>query len=901
MKFQSVVMATGLSTWMWMSAATPVTSSESVAKAPEKSLELLIRDLSDDRFRTREEASLKIWAIGDRALPALQAIAVGKDPEQAYRARELIRKIQLFITPDTDPGIIALVEKYEKSSLDEKVNIFDKLNQRRAWRQILKLYAGEAPQLQERLEQPLRNGMGVTYGVEGVAVVAARECLERGDSAAAKDFLEMAPASATGLLALADFHRSQGTLEAELKRAKTLTGLQADAWQLALHRAAGNLEAARVSATAAGETRISAAMALLSGDPIPWMELEPIHSEDDRMHKPYTDIAIRRWQGKPIREVDQYQLSLAVRSSSGAERMSGIKSLFLLGQPDLAEPGYLKSSPLEGYAYFDAMERVPEALKAMGLDSEKPDYTGWVAGQFANLSQDHEDDEDEHDISSETQKLILLAIFLESRGLQEQCYEAYLKPLAALAEKNESGFKRILGTIFNNARVRSSGAPQLARAAAIAWAGENELRWGDVLDLAFGGQNEAADIWDWMLELDPEATRTARFDGLLTLAGMGRDPHKLREKWLALAWDAVGNTPQDKRGPLLQRMLFLANLVPDAATNLRLWDMLPENERAAMRDGSHMFDLSAAGRWDEAAGLFLNQIELRAKSKLDPQPALHAYAAVCLRKAGHDSDAAAHDAMVEKLALGNDAANIASAYEYGNDTTRAAEWFARAARQCDPEDIQIFDATLELHLEKLLSQGKWKEVASISEARAQMMASVVTGSSSPIYALKLRLQSDLGRALANLKTDRAGSIALLANCHKMFPSDGVLADDFFPALRQVGLIKEHDEWFTLSWDRMSALLRQFPDCDNTSNTAAWLASRAQRNLDQAEAIEKKILALNPDQSSFLDTMAEIQFAKANRQKALEWSARAINFEPAGSDGVVLRRQHERFRTAPLPR
>ena len=47
-------------------------------------------------------------------------------------------------------------------------------------------------------------------------------------------------------------HRSQGTLEAELKRAKTLKGVRADAWQLALYRASGNLEAARDAATAGG-------------------------------------------------------------------------------------------------------------------------------------------------------------------------------------------------------------------------------------------------------------------------------------------------------------------------------------------------------------------------------------------------------------------------------------------------------------------------------------------------------------------------------------------------------------------------------------------------------------------------------------------------------------------------
>jgi predicted Zn-dependent protease len=54
--------------------------------------------------------------------------------------------------------------------------------------------------------------------------------------------------------------------------------------------------------------------------------------------------------------------------------------------------------------------------------------------------------------------------------------------------------------------------------------------------------------------------------------------------------------------------------------------------------------------------------------------------------------------------------------------------------------------------------------------------------------------------------------------------------------------------------------------------------------------------MKPEQPAYLDTMAEIQFARGNRAKALEWSAKAINFSPSEE---IFRRQHERFRSAPL--
>jgi len=204
-----------LSAFAGIATAAPDAALEAGATVVGKPLEILIRDLSDDQFRVREEASRKIWMIGERALAALQEIETGKDPEQAYRARELIRKIQLHLTPETDPTVIELVERFAKATPNEKLVLFDRMHKKRAWRQILKLYAGETnPELQARLQRM----------VEGIAIIAARESLLKDDAASAREFLEMAPADAPGLLALADFHRSQGTLEAELERAETLEG-----------------------------------------------------------------------------------------------------------------------------------------------------------------------------------------------------------------------------------------------------------------------------------------------------------------------------------------------------------------------------------------------------------------------------------------------------------------------------------------------------------------------------------------------------------------------------------------------------------------------------------------------------------------------------------------------------
>ncbi len=893
MKFQSVLVVTGLSAWGWMAAAAPESIVDSGLKVPRKSVAEWVQELSNDKFGVRENATKKIWEIGDAALPDLEAAASTGDPETAYRARELIRKIELHLTPDTDPEVMRLVERYAKASTDEKQSLLEQMHRKRAWRQILKLFASEKnPQLLKRVQGSM----------DEVAVLAARESLLKGDPDGAREYLEMAPADSSGLMALADFHRSQGTLDAELVRAKTLKGANSDAWQLALYRASGNIEAARDAAIAAGETRISAAMSVLLGDPLPWMRGNLTNLDGSEIYKPYTELAMKRWKGKKLQATDLEPLVKALASNSPKSRGAAINSLFLLGESGLAEEAYAKIAPSVGFGYYDLLERIPEALKSFGLDPQNPDYVGWVEKRANSITK--EEGEEDGPAPASFSDLILMAGFMDRRGMSEQFEAAFMKPLLKLAQKDEKTFTDLLGVIFGNRRT-FSGAPDMAKRVSYEWAGQDGDRWDDLLAAVFGEDEEINALWAWLADLDPKATKVDRFDALLAFSGMGTDPLSLREKWLALGWKAIDAAPENARKALLEKLYQAASITPDVTTTLKLWDLYPEKERDDFFTDSCISELTIAGRWDEAATFFLDQIARVSKFKLDPSPAIHASAAACLRKAGRGEEAAVQDEWVDKLALGHDAYHIAVGYQIGDDYVRAAEWFAKAVRQEEPTAGGEYVAAMEEYGTRLLESGTWKEAAAVFEVKAHMEASVSADLLGPTEKLKLRLQSDLARALADLKTDRAGSMALLEHCYQMFPGDGMLADYFFPSLRKVGLIKEHDAWFKTSWDRMNRVLKDFPGSSNTLNTTAWLAARALRNLDQAEEYLGRALALKPDESSYLDTMAEIQFAQGHREKALEWSSRAVNSSTgderiSGQENFLLRRQHEHFRVDPMP-
>jgi hypothetical protein len=202
----------------------------------------------------------------------------------------------------------------------------------------------------------------------------------------------------------------------------------------------------------------------------------------------------------------------------------------------------------------------------------------------------------------------------------------------------------------------------------------------------------------------------------------------------------------------------------------------------------------------------------------------------------------------------------------------------------------------------MFEEGRWDVAASCYEALVQAYASEQFSGGALASYSKARLNADLAKALAVLPDDRGRAIALLEGIHRNFATDGILADDFFPALRKAGLNQELEKWFGESWERISAVIGRFPDCDNTRNTAAWLASRAHMKLPEAEKHLQAALAKKPGQAAYLDTMAEVRFAMGDRAGAVKWSELSLLRYPLIDTpyDTMIRKQHQRFRNDPLP-
>ena len=181
-----------------------------------------------------------------------------------------------------------------------------------------------------------------------------------------------------------------------------------------------------------------------------------------------------------------------------------------------------------------------------------------------------------------------------------------------------------------------------------------------------------------------------RMEAMLALKTMGGEFSELRERWLALAWKKIDTLPQNEQDDWIKRLLQMALETGDVKNALKAWGKIPEGERPENAWMQIMFDLSAMERWDECADLLVGQFK-RVKEAEEGEdggfnPALHAYAAAALRKAGRLEEAEEQERWLDQLFLADVTVAIQAGhgYAFGADYARAGEWWRRAALLSEP-------------------------------------------------------------------------------------------------------------------------------------------------------------------------------------------------------------------------
>lgn len=874
----------------WAGAAAPVGEDEPLG------FDQLASQLTHEKYAVRERATGELWRLGASALPQLRELTRSEDPEQAIRARRLVRKIEMGLFPDTDPELLGIVERYPDALPSEKTLMIRELQSRRAWRQMLKLH-------QEETNDSVRRQHLST--MQHIAVYAAREKLSMGENEEALELLQLAPRNSASLLTMAHFHRAAGSLEDELRKVRDMAGVEAAQWRVALNRAAGKIDRALADTDPMKDPEMAAALAALNGDPLPWLGLRSVDNDGKKSRQMsrlsqsiYARLAMDRWNNQVMNSADLATLTKMLENRSAQYRRMARCALFMLGEHETAQAALIKDSRIMGVYHLLTLERVEEALKLLGRSVDEPCSREWVGNRLKDLDEDALGDIED---AEGVQALYIMAGFLESRGQQELAYQCFSEPALEFADRDKTAFLNFLMKLINQPQSLLP-APELSIRLAVEWARDDDERWGSLTDAFWAGDDDSHEWWKLLGRIDPNASRAERLRVVMILTRRISGEQGERKKWVNLAWNYCQNCEGDDREDVLRRLVDLAFNTGDVELSQKVWPEIPEDMNSSYFWRQQISHLTARNDWDGACKVLLDQVEkMKRKKDGSINPAFHAYAASALRRTGRLKEARHHDHMADLLCLGDGsmAMQIAMAYGFGDDYERSRIWWERAAQSISP-DSSAFAIAIAAYAESLIFEpSKRLLVASLNEvASSESIDSNYYELEIPLSNMRYRLKADTYRALSQMERDKQSSMNLLRNCHQRHVTDGVLADFFFPVLRQAGLRDQHDRMFDQSWKMFTAVLEHYPEAANTLNTASWFASRAHRQLEAAEKYQRTALKNFPEQAAYLDTMAEIQFAKGKRKEALGWSRKAIMNAPTDTE---LRKQYHHFRYDELPK
>jgi tetratricopeptide (TPR) repeat protein len=86
-----------------------------------------VEQLGDNDFNTREKASQSLWEAGQAAEDALLQAAKSADPEVRRRAAEILDKFRWGIYHDTPPDLVDLIHRYQAGQVNEKQAVIREL------------------------------------------------------------------------------------------------------------------------------------------------------------------------------------------------------------------------------------------------------------------------------------------------------------------------------------------------------------------------------------------------------------------------------------------------------------------------------------------------------------------------------------------------------------------------------------------------------------------------------------------------------------------------------------------------------------------------------------------------------------------------------------------------------
>lgn len=832
--------------------------------------------LGADDFETRESAMADLWEMGNQAEELLTELEAVDDPEVRARAGLLLRKIRLGITPGTPKRVERLLVAYLVARPTDRIAILGKLKDEEAYEYILRLWVGETDRVALRALENL---------IDDIMPPMVAEFLQEKRVEKAKEVLALSNRF-EHLIRLGHLLQIDGELEAEIARLRPSEERNDQERYLAYLRVKGDAGLLRAEAARLGDRELEIQAAVAEGDFRPYFT--------DLAGRPQVGEATRnylRWvlaedQGnrEEMKELEAEMLKSAAIAT--AEPTAKI-NLFRIGRGDQV----IANLPEQRYGtrvrYHLQQENYPLVEELLELPAAG-EFDDWLQ-KWGKRSRAELGTRPPHPVRD---RLVIATGFLEGRGRvseAEKCAEA----LFDLTRDRDTGeVEELLSNLYFYAPKAVMGA--LAREIE-----EFERGVSELFDKLPSARRSQSWLYHLLAEEAPEMSTRERL--LMSFSFSSRYPlveaEKYNEFFERIFQRCLKSDDKENDLDNLLSLIMSRNRGEEISRIYEAKEATSVNEKY-----NRAFLALDRGKLTEAGE--------RLKDLLGEQegmsPVLRYQVGLVLAEAGlEDGEELREEALQATDGSASSLAALSSHHLQLGDQEKAYQLLKRGFLRLPsmPEPGKYSPGLV--FVRNLASDAaalrRWKEAHAFRQIYALLgsYSGVVEGG---IYYTRYRFEILVARgALAMEQGEIEKAVAAFGEAHRILPHDGYLANELFPVMREVGLGEYHDQLFAESARFAREMVRLYPEDDNIYNNFAWMASRANRCLDEAERYLNIALEMNPQSAAYLDTMGEIHFARRNRAEAVKWSNLSLENATFGNgDRWELHLQNKRFKTDPFP-
>jgi hypothetical protein len=826
--------------------------------------------LGDDDFAVREEATAWLWKVGKAAEAALTTAAESDDREVAIRAKDVLDRVRLGITPNSPSDLLQLVLGFQRGNIDHKRTVLAQLRQRQQQSAIFLLIRNET-------DEAVRKQLAREFVTDGRKV--AIDMIAAGDLAGAEDILDWTAGFDESTRAQRDYAvylHLTGRLEAKLAKLQDQGEYRRDS------------NTARLLATGLqiqGQLREALDVAIIAHDKAlqndilfrleDWASLaRPEQLPDGQeVEKIGAKAAYQQWAGNNAGYEAAVAELVALPQRNNNEAWLVAEVLLCNGRWEEALTILRKWDPLSAVHLLVAQLKFREALTLAGLDDPKQAAT-WYRERAKVVAANNQQAWQHFNLGLRISRVL--------RDIGED--EAATELLAAAAEvpADPDGLRAY--NVFVEELRQGRREQAIQRAAPLM---SIESRAGSVMQELFG--NRAAGSLQWwriLRELTPSDEPVQTLQRVQALFDPARD------------WPLADTTPSE----LATKAEASVAALPPAQQVARLWaiaelGVVRKDKKLALSYLNKCADVKGApvvvplqwigdllaedNAWTEAAAAYGRAWEQ------DKTLALPLYLqGRALIKAGKKEEGERLTRLATLLPLADSVRRRQLAEDLAQRglTQEATEQrelvvrFGAAGTWAGNDDWHFRDAA------RLIGDGVETTDPFRSAVLWQRVLFGVIRANSFYYErgdyarMYYAVHKSRGRGfLAAGKTEQGLKELALAMAAR--PGDVPVVEQVTPVLIAAGQKDAAEKLFADVFKQYEELCREFPSSPRFHNELAWLAARNDRRLDEGLTHAQECVRLRPDAPGYVDTLAEVHFHRGDREKAVELAKQNLAREP----------------------